>query len=132
MLAVWFRDALIAAAMALAYVTPVSAQTAVTPQLQQRAQAAVSEIRGSVHVQGLKSAVRVQRDRWGIAHIYARNSHDLFFAQGYVVAQDRLFQMELWKRSGQGRLAEVLGAEGSHTRRECPATALSRRHGGGI
>jgi penicillin amidase len=55
--------------------------------------------------------VRVQRDRWGVAHIYARNSHDLFFAQGYVVAQDRLFQMELWKRSGQGRLAEVLGPE---------------------
>ena len=54
--------------------------------------------------------VRVQRDRWGVAHIYAKNQHDLFFAQGFVVAQDRLFQMELWKRSGQGRLAEVLGA----------------------
>jgi penicillin amidase len=44
-----------------------------------------------------------------VAHIYAQNQHDLFFAQGYVAAQDRLFQMELWKRSGQGRLAEVLG-----------------------
>ncbi|MGZ4839973.1 MAG: penicillin acylase family protein, partial [Terriglobales bacterium] len=41
--------------------------------------------------------------------MYAQNQHDLFFAQGFVAAQDRLFQMELWKRSGQGRLAEVLG-----------------------
>lgn len=44
-----------------------------------------------------------------MAHILAKNQHDLFFAQGFVVAQDRLFQMELWKRAGQGRLAEVLG-----------------------
>ncbi len=49
------------------------------------------------------------RDRWGVPHIFAQNQHDLFFAQGYVTAQDRLFQMELWKRSGQGRLAEVVG-----------------------
>ena len=53
--------------------------------------------------------MRVQRDRWGVAHIYARDQHDLFFAQGFVSAQDRLFQMELWKRAGQGRLAEVIG-----------------------
>jgi penicillin amidase len=46
-----------------------------------------------------------------VAHIYAENQHDLFFAQGYVVSQDRLFQMELWKRSGQGRLAEILGPQ---------------------
>jgi penicillin amidase len=44
-----------------------------------------------------------------VAHIYAENQHDLFFAQGFVVSQDRLFQMELWKRSGQGRLADILG-----------------------
>jgi penicillin amidase len=53
--------------------------------------------------------VRVLRDRWGVAHIYAQNQHDLFFAQGVVAAQDRLFQMEMWKRAGQGRLSEVLG-----------------------
>ena len=49
------------------------------------------------------------RDRWGVPHIYARNQHDLFFAQGFVQAQDRLFQMDLWRRSVQGRLSEVLG-----------------------
>ena len=57
----------------------------------------------------MQQPVEVLRDRWGVAHIYAQNQHDLFFAQGFVAAQDRLFQMELWKRAGQGRLAEVLG-----------------------
>jgi penicillin G amidase len=69
-----------------------------------------SQIQGEKPLQGLLMPVRVQRDRWGVPHIYAKTQHDLFFAQGFVVAQDRLFQMELWKRSGQGRLAEVLGA----------------------
>jgi penicillin G amidase len=100
-----------AAVLALWWVGPVAAQTATSAQWQPKAEAAVAEIRGTVEIPGLKEAVRVQRDRWGVPHIYAGNSHDLFFAQGFVVAQDRLFQMELWKRSGQGRLAEVLGPE---------------------
>ena len=100
-----------AAVLALGCVGPVAAQTAASAQWQHKAEAAVAAIRGTVRVPGLKEPVRVQRDRWGVAHIYARNSHDLFFAQGYAVAQDRLFQMELWKRAGQGRLAEVLGPE---------------------
>ncbi len=69
----------------------------------------LAAIRGTERVPGLLHTVRVQRDRWGVAHIYARDQHDLFFAQGFVTAQDRLFQMELWKRAGQGRLAEILG-----------------------
>ncbi len=76
---------------------------------EERAKAAVSAIAGKVKLAGLRAPVRVERDPWGVAHIYAANQHDLFFAQGYVAAQDRLFQMELWKRSGQGRLAEVTG-----------------------
>ena len=59
---------------------------------------------------GLRAAVEVRYDRWGVPHIYARNQHDLFFAQGYVAARDRLFQMEMWRRQSEGRLAEVLGA----------------------
>jgi penicillin G amidase len=102
---------LAAAALALWWAGPAAAQMATSTQWQRRAEAAVAAIRGTVKIPGLKEAVRVQRDRWGVAHIYARNSHDLFFAQGFVAAQDRLFQMELWKRSGQGRLAEVLGPE---------------------
>lgn len=74
-----------------------------------RAQKAVSPLEGEIKVQGLQQAVKVERDNWGVAHIYAANQPDLFFAQGFVAAQDRLFQMEMWKRAGQGRLAEVLG-----------------------
>src|SRR2546427_11714516 len=80
------------------------------PGMQEQAKAAVSTIQGKLKVRGLQKPVNVLRDRWGVAHIYAQNQHDLFFAQGFVVAQDRLFQMELWKRSGEGRLAEILGA----------------------
>ena len=65
---------------------------------------------GTLQVQGLHAPVTVTRDQWGIPHIVAANTDDLFFAQGFVQAQDRLFQMDLWKRSVQGRLSEVLGA----------------------
>jgi penicillin amidase len=77
--------------------------------LKARATAALSRVRGTLKVSGLQQPVMVLRDRWGVPHIYAQSQHDLFLAQGFVAAQDRLFQMELWKRSGQGRLAEVLG-----------------------
>ena len=80
-------------------------------------------VRGTLKVAGLEQPVNVLRDRWGVAHIYAQNQHDLFFAQGFVAAQDRLFQMELWKRSGQGRLAEVLGP--SALQRDINARLLS-------
>jgi penicillin amidase len=66
-------------------------------------------VSGSLALSGIGEPVRVVRDRWGVPHIYARNEHDLFFAQGFVQAQDRLFQMDLWRRSVQGRLSEVLG-----------------------
>jgi penicillin amidase len=62
-----------------------------------------------VHVPGLNAQVEILRDRWGVPHIYAANSHDLFFAQGYITAVDRLFQLDLWRRAGTGKLAEVLG-----------------------
>jgi len=63
----------------------------------------------TISVPGLRAPVEVRRDRWGVPHIYAANTHDLFLAQGFVAAQDRLFQMEMWRRVGEGRLAEVLG-----------------------
>ncbi len=62
-----------------------------------------------LRVRGLKDSVEVIRDRWGVPHIYAKNSDDLFFAQGYITAQERLFQLDLWRRIGTGKLAEVLG-----------------------
>lgn len=69
----------------------------------------LAQLDGTVRLTGLRKPVTVRRDTWGIPHIYAANQHDLFFAQGYVAAQDRLFQMELWRRQGEGTLSEVLG-----------------------
>ncbi len=64
---------------------------------------------GTFSVPGLQQQVQVYRDPLGIPHIYAESEHDLFFAQGYVHAQDRFWQMEFWRRIGAGRLSEILG-----------------------
>jgi penicillin amidase len=64
---------------------------------------------GALALPGLESPVQVLRDRWGVPHIYARSNTDLFMAQGYVHAQDRLWQMELHRRTGHGQLAEIFG-----------------------
>lgn len=64
---------------------------------------------GRLTVQGLDGAVEVWRDRWGVPHLYAATAHDLFFAQGFVHAQDRLWQMELNRRVAHGRLSELFG-----------------------
>ena len=85
------------------------AQNEKKPELAELARKALATVSGELRMAGLQQPVKVLRDRWGVAHIYAQNQHDLFFAQGVVAAQDRLFQMEMWKRAGQGRLAEVLG-----------------------
>ena len=66
-------------------------------------------IDGNLKVPGLKQPVEIIRDQQGIPHIFAKNDDDLFFAQGYVMAQDRLWQMEMWRRWREGRLAEVFG-----------------------
>ncbi len=58
---------------------------------------------------GLKAPAEILIDRWGVPHIFARSRHDAFFAQGFNVARDRLFQIDLWRRRGLGQLAEVLG-----------------------
>ncbi|MFC3417407.1 penicillin acylase family protein [Algoriphagus hitonicola] len=60
-------------------------------------------------IQGLNEEVEVIRDVNGINHIFAQNEEDLFFAQGYLAAKDRLFQFELWRRQATGALAEILG-----------------------
>ena len=52
----------------------------------------------TLRLTGLREPVEVLRDAWGIAHIYARNEHDLFFTQGYTAARDRAFQFEVWRR----------------------------------
>ena len=62
-------------------------------------------------IEGLQESVEILRDQWGINHIYANNQKDLFFAQGYAAAKDRLFQFEIWRRQATGTVAEILGPD---------------------
>ena len=64
---------------------------------------------GEIQLEGLDAPVDVYRDKMGIPHIYATTSHDLFFAQGYVHAQDRFWQMDAWRHIGSGTLSEMFG-----------------------
>lgn len=77
--------------------------------LDELAQQSLAQIDGQLAVSGLKQPVDIIRDQRGVPHIYAQNDDDLFFAQGYVMAQDRLWQLEMWRRWHEGRLAEVFG-----------------------
>jgi penicillin G amidase len=67
------------------------------------------QVAGEIQLAGIEQLVTVVRDRWGVPHIFAKSARDLFFAQGFVHAQDRLWQMELRRRISSGRLAEVFG-----------------------
>ena len=71
--------------------------------------AALPQLDGQVQVSGLAAPVTVTRDSHGVPTIEAANLEDLFFAQGYVTAQDRLWQMDIMRRYGSGELSEILG-----------------------
>jgi penicillin amidase len=60
-------------------------------------------------VAGLERPVDIVVDTWGVPHIFAANTSDLFYAQGFNIARDRLFQIDTWRRRGLGQLSEVLG-----------------------
>ena len=62
-----------------------------------------------MEVAGLKQPAEILVDQWGVPHIYAKSVDDAFLVQGFNAARDRLFQIDLWRRRGLGRLAEVLG-----------------------
>ena len=66
---------------------------------------------GAITLDGLQAEVNVYRDAHGVPHIYAENRHDMYFAQGFVHAQDRFWQMEFWRHVGQGRVSEILGED---------------------
>jgi penicillin G amidase len=83
--------------------------TELTDMLRDRSKAAVPPAEGEFRLPGLREPVEVLWDGYGVPHIYASNTHDLFFTQGYVVASERLFQMELSLRLGSGRLSEIFG-----------------------
>jgi penicillin amidase len=77
--------------------------------LRSAALAALPVLDGGLRVTGLSAPVTVRRDGHGVPHIEAANQADLFLAQGYVTAQDRLWQMDAFRRNANGELAEVMG-----------------------
>ena len=87
-------------------------------------------VNGTVAVAGVRAPVQILRDARGVPHIRAQNDHDLFFAQGYVEAQDRLFQLDLLRRFVYGDLSEILGAPGlrsDEAARVVPVRAIVER-----
>jgi penicillin amidase len=81
---------------------------------------------GDYRLLGLDERSEIVRDGYGVAHLYARTAHDLFFLQGYAIAQDRLFQIDLFRRTGRGRLSEVLGEAGLETDKFIRTIGLAR------
>ncbi|MGI9626996.1 MAG: penicillin acylase family protein, partial [Longimicrobiales bacterium] len=75
------------------------------------AQAVAAPLDRVLEAEKLSAPVEIIRDHWGINHIYAENEYDLFFAQGYAAAVDRLFQFEVWRAQATGTVAEMLGPE---------------------
>jgi len=74
-----------------------------------RARRSLPQLDGAIQVAGLSAPVEVLRDARGVPHLRASSLEDLFFAQGYVTAQDRLWQMDLSRRLAEGELSEVFG-----------------------
>ncbi len=77
--------------------------------LRSAAKAALPVLDGDLHLPGLSAPVLVRRDAHGVPHMQAASEHDLFFAQGYVTAQDRLWQMDAFRRNANGELAAIMG-----------------------
>ncbi|HET7590863.1 MAG TPA: penicillin acylase family protein [Solirubrobacterales bacterium] len=70
------------------------------------------QVKGTIEIDALHGRVRVRRDRWGVPHIEADAGEDLYFAQGYVHGQERLWQLDFYRRVVRGRVAELAGEEG--------------------
>src|ERR1700704_3951847 len=75
------------------------------------ARAALPQLDGSIALSGLSARVSVSRDEHGVPTITAASLEDLFFAQGYVTAQDRLWQMDMMRRAAAGELSEIIGED---------------------
>lgn len=88
--------------------------------------ASLPQIAGTLALPGLEQPVRVVRDAYGIPSITAENRHDLAMALGFVHAQDRLFQMDLQRRAGAGRLSEIFGPSALGTDRTMRTLGLYR------
>jgi penicillin amidase len=81
---------------------------------------------GRLRLEGVEGPIEIARDRWGVPHIRARTGHDLWFGQGFCHGQDRLWQIDLYRRIGAGRLAEIAGRAGLPTDRFIRTLGLRR------
>jgi len=81
---------------------------------------------GDYRLLGLDERAEIVRDTYGVPHIFANTTHDLFFLQGYATAQDRLYQLDLFRRTGRGGLSEVLGEAGLETDKFIRTIGLAR------
>ncbi len=81
---------------------------------------------GTHVLNGLHEPVKIVTDRYGVPHIYAQNEDDLYFAQGYIHAQERLWQMEVNRRLASGRLSELFGSLALETDRFCRRLGMHR------
>lgn len=81
---------------------------------------------GNLRLEGVEGPIEIARDRWGVPHIRAQTSHDLWFGQGFCQGQDRLWQIDLYRRIGAGRLAEIAGRTGLPTDRFIRTMGLRR------
>jgi penicillin amidase len=100
------KTLVVATALAVAACEPPEPTT-----FEELAQSRLPQIEGTIDVPGLQANVEVIRDPWGVPHIYADNMDDVFFAQGFVQAQDRLWQMDMYRRAAEGRLSEIFGPD---------------------
>jgi penicillin G amidase len=83
-------------------------------------------IDGDDRLIGLHERAEILRDKFGVPHVFASDRHDLFYLQGYVTAQDRLWQMDIYRRAAEGRLSEVLGEPGLESDRTLRTIGLAR------
>src|SRR5436190_17759498 len=82
--------------------------------------------KGTLRMPGLGGAIEIRRDRWGVPHIRAATAHDLWFGEGFCHGQDRLWQIDLYRRIGSGRIAEIAGRAGLQTDRFMRTLGLRR------
>jgi penicillin amidase len=82
--------------------------------------------KGHLRLEGLEGTVEVRRDRWGVPHIRAATPHDLWFGEGFCHGQDRLWQIDLYRRIGSGRLSEIAGRVGMQADRFMRTLGLRR------
>lgn len=79
------------------------------PIVRKKSRRSLPQLDGALPMEDLSAPVKIYRDEWGVPHIYGANLNDTSFAQGYVHAQDRLWQMEINRRVSRGQLSEVIG-----------------------